>query len=223
MKLWRRLSGLRRDRSGLAVVELALSLPFLLGLGLVGFEIANLTIVTMRVSRLAEHVADNASRIGDTSALQNRKIYEGDINDLFFGADMQGGERLDFYENGRIILSSLEVTEDEAQSQYIHWQRCKGKLDWKSTYGDEGDGRDGSLDGMGPEDTKVSALPGEAVMFVEVAYRYQPLVSERIVPAKMVQSTSAFTVRVSRDLSQIYQRDPRSPAPRATCDRFDGI
>lgn len=218
----RPLTKLRNDRAGAALIEFALSLPFLLGLGLWGAEIANLTIVHMRVSRIAEHIADNASRIGDTSTLESRKIYESDILDLLYGADLQGGGKLDFFEHGRAIVSSLEMT-DETERQYIHWQRCKGKLSWESTYGKEGDGKDGTLAGMGPKGEEVTALPGEAVMFVEVAYEYQPLVSARFVPNRTITTTSAFTVRVSRDLTQIYQRDPKNPASPATCDKHDSF
>jgi hypothetical protein len=37
---------------------------------------ANYAVVNMRVSQLTEQIADNASRIGDTSTLEDRKIYE---------------------------------------------------------------------------------------------------------------------------------------------------
>ena len=103
--LWRRLAA---SRSGVAATEFAIVLPFLLGVGLMGLEVANRAIVQMQVSQLAAHIADNASRIGDTSTLQDRRIYERDLNDLFYGADVQGSNRLDLFKNGRVIVSSLE-------------------------------------------------------------------------------------------------------------------
>ena len=81
----------------------------------------------MKVTQLANQIADNASRIGDQSMLEDRKIYEADINDLFFGAHLQGGESIDLYEHGRVILSSVEVVPGTTDQQYIHWQRCVGK------------------------------------------------------------------------------------------------
>ena len=100
---------LARANSGVAMLEFALSLPLLFTAGLWGVEVANQAMVQMQISQLAEHIADNASRIGDTSTLENRKIYESDIDDLFMGANIQGGSRIDFFDHGRVILSSLEV------------------------------------------------------------------------------------------------------------------
>ena len=74
---------------GVAATEFALCLPFLLGAGLMELDLANRAIVQTQVSQLAAQIADNASRIGDTSTLQDRKIYENDINDLLRGAALQ--------------------------------------------------------------------------------------------------------------------------------------
>ena len=101
---------LLRNRSGVAMTEFALGAPFLLMAGLWGTETANYALVNMKVGQLAVHVADNASRVGDTSTLQNRKVYEADILDVLIGAQIQGGPALDLYENGRVIISSLQVS-----------------------------------------------------------------------------------------------------------------
>ena len=85
------LSRLRRNTAGVAMTEFALTFPFILGIGLMGAEVANRVLVQMKVSQLANLIADNASRIGDQSMLEDRRIYEGDINDLFYGAQLQGG------------------------------------------------------------------------------------------------------------------------------------
>ena len=168
--------GLLASRSGVAATEFAIVLPFLLGTGLMGLEVANRAIVQMQVSQLAAQIADNASRIGDTSTLQNRKIYENDLNDLFRGAEIQGGGRIDLFENGRVIISSLEVVPDTEDQQYIHWQRCLGVKNHESSYGVEGDGLDGGLPGMGPPGEEVWAFATEAVIFVEISYDYQSVV-----------------------------------------------
>ena len=65
-KLSRRLAG---NSSGTSATEFALALPLLLTAGLYGAETANLALVHMKVNQLAIHVADNASRIGDTSQI----------------------------------------------------------------------------------------------------------------------------------------------------------
>ena len=213
---------LRRNRSGVAMTEFALSLPLLLTAGLWGTETANFALVNMRVSQTAMHLADNGSRIGDTSTLSNRKIYERDIDDLLIGSNLQAGPSLDFYEHGRVIISSLEVDEDTS-NQYIHWQRCLGKMPWTSHYGVAGDGLTTGLPGIGPAGEEVQAMDGGAVIFVEVAYVYQPLISSRFLGSRTITTTASFTVRDSRDLSQIYQRIPASPDPIAGCGVNTGI
>jgi len=214
---------LARARSGVAMTEFALSLPLLFVAGLYGVETAYQTAVQMEISQLAVHVADNASRIGDTSTLKNRKIYESDINDVFAGANIQGGERLDLFAHGRVILSSLEVVPDTDDQQYIHWQRCKGSKEVQSSYGDEGDGQNGAgLPGMGPAGEEVIAFKNEAVMFVEVQYDYQPLIGDFIPHRQTLTAIASFNVRDSRDLSQIYQRDSGAPDTIADCKVFSG-
>jgi hypothetical protein len=205
--------------SGVALTEFALALPLLLTAGLWGTEAANLAITHMRVNQLAIHVADNAARIGDTSTLENRKIYESDINDLLQGSHLQA-RGLDFYDRGRVILSSLETT--PSGSQYIHWQRCKGAKNWNSSYGKTGDGKTSTLSGMGPPGEQVTAPPNGAVMFVEVSYDYRPIVSDKFVSTAPITAIAAFIVRDSRDLSQIYQRNAASPDPVASCTLFTG-
>ncbi len=218
MSLLTRLRALLRNRSGVAMTEFALGAPFLLTAGLWGAEEANYALVNMKVSQLAEHIADNASRVGDTSTLQNRKIYESDINDVIYGAQVQAG-KLGLYDNGRVTISSLEV-EDGADDQYIHWQRCRGVKNVAPQYGEEGDNL--GTEGMGPTGEKVLAQPGDAVIFVEVSYTYQPLVSARFLGNLDISSIASFTVRDNRDLTQIYQRDAGSPDPVQSCSQHKG-
>lgn len=214
---------LRADRSGVAMIEFALTLPLLVTAGFYGGETANLAMTNMRISQTALQIADNASRIGDTSTLQNRKIYEADINDVLVGGEIEAGDRADLYEHGRVIVSSLEVVDGTLDQQYIHWQRCNGKLKVDSKYGKEGTGLSGSFDGMGPEGEEITASPGEAVIFVEVVYEYQPLITDSFFGAnKQIRAVAAFNVRDSRDLSQIYQRDSGSPEPISDCTKYEG-
>ncbi|WP_292628902.1 MULTISPECIES: TadE/TadG family type IV pilus assembly protein [unclassified Novosphingobium] len=212
-KLW-------RDRSGLAAVEMALGLPVILMLGLWGAELGNLAITHMRISQIGTQLADNGSRIGDVSLLENLSIYESDINDILKGADIQSGS-LELFKHGRVVISSLEVVPGTEDTQYIHWQRCKGKRAFQSNYGPEGTGLDGSLVGMGPPGDEVTAVDGDAVIFVEIEYAYQPIVSQRFVPNAVVRTIATFNVRDDRDLAQIYQRNPASPDPIARCTVYD--
>lgn len=212
------LRRLLRNRSGVAMIEFALGAPFLLTAGLWGAEEANYALVNMKVSQLAEHIADNASRVGDTSTLQNRKAYEDDINEVIVGAQVQAA-KLGLYDNGRVIISSVEV-DDASGNQYIHWQRCRGAKKATSGYGDEGDDL-GSV-GIGPAGQEVFAQPDDAVIFVEFNYTYQPLVSAKFLGSLDIHSIASFTVRDDRDLTQLYQRDPANPDPVQNCNVYSG-
>ena len=208
------------------MTEFALAAPLMMTAGLYGLEMTNLAITHMRISQAAMHIADNASRIGDTSTITNRKIYEADINDLLLGADHQAGESINIYEYGRVIVSSLETDPDDPDGtqQWIHWQRCKGKKNHTSSYGDEGAGKgDPSFTGMGPAGTEVIALEGEAVIFVEVVYDYRHIVTDAFISNDTISAISSFTVRDDRDLSQIYQADPTAPDQASDCDTFDSF
>ena len=205
----RRLS---RGTSGVAMTEFALGAPFLLMAGLYGVEMANYALVNMKVSQLALHIADNASRVGDTSTLQNRKIYESDINDLLFGAQLQAGKALNLFDNGRVFISSVE---SYGTQQYIHWQRCRGAKNVTSSYGNEGASL-GTV-GIGPSGAEVAAQPDDAVIFVQINYTYQPLITDKLITSRDIHAIASFTVRDSRDLTQIYQRDTAKPDPVQSC------
>lgn len=221
MTVFKGLRGLLRSTAAAAATEFALSAPLLLTAGLWGVEASHQAITQMRISQIAVLIADNASRVGENSLLGEAKLYEADINDVLYGAKVQGGTSLDLYRHGRVILSSLEVVPDSAEDhQFIHWQRCMGMKRHPSSYGRAGDGRVGGIPGMGPRGEEVIAFPGEAVMFVEVTYDYQPLISDMFTHASELSATSAFNVRNNRDLSQVYQRDPDAADPVADCNAY---
>jgi hypothetical protein len=217
----RPIAALARCHSGAALTEFALALPLLLTLGLWGVEVAHKAMMQMRVSQIAVLVADNASRVGENSLLGETKLYEADIDDVLLGAHVQGGSAFGLYDRGRVILSSLEVVPDTEDRQYIHWQRCMGSRHHISSYGVTGDGEHSDLPGMGPPGEEIQAVDGEAVMFVEVVYEYEPLFAKAFVKSTTLSATAAFNVRQNRDLSQIYQRDPDEPDPIAACDHFN--
>lgn len=213
---------LRRSTAGAALTEFALAAPLVMTAGLWGVESAHRAVVQMRISQIAVLVADNASRVGENSLLGETRLYETDLNDVLYGAHVQAGN-FDLYKHGRVILSSLEVVPGTDDQQYIHWQRCKGELVHTSSYGHAGDGLMSAIPGMGPPGEEIIAFDGEAVMFVEVVYDYQPLISQAFTHADKITATAAFNVRDNRDLSQVYQHDSGNPDATADCNVYDGV
>lgn len=202
----RLLNALLSDSRAVAVTEFALSLPVLLTLGLVGLDTANYVITHMRISQVALHVADNASRVGELDVLVARTVREADINDVMTGA-VQAAGGLDIASHGRIILSSLE--RNAAGGQWIHWQRCFGAKVHPSSYGKAGTGATGTaFTGMGEPGDLITAPSGDAVMFVEVAYDYQSISPFSVLDGREIVYTGAYVVRDPRDLTGIQQNNP---------------
>jgi hypothetical protein len=188
----RSLARLRRDASGVALIEFAFAAPVLLFMTLGGLELVNYELDQLRVNQIAMTVADNAGRV--TTGIDEANIYE-----VMAGANVIG-ESMDFEKHGRIVLSSLQDNEQKGgnHGQMINWQRCWGDLGTAPAYGTEGTGRtDASLpDGMGPAGNQIAAIDGTAVMFVEVSYEYQPLISSKFLPLSgTIRRESAFNVR----------------------------
>lgn len=211
-RLRRQLARFYQARSATVMIEFAITLPFLLLLGLGGLEMVNLTMTHTRVSQLALSAADNASRIAYGSGLSLPRVREVDINEVFTGLEVQA-QGMDFNQRGRIILSSLE--QNSSRGQWIHWQRCYGTLPVSSSYGVEGLGATGtSFTGMGEAGRQVQALEKTAVMFVEIVYDYEPLFYASLVPNRRIRTTAAYNVREARDLVQVYNPSPSAPEMR---------
>ena len=210
------LRALKQDNSAVAMVEFAFAAPIVLSMGLLGTETAYYTITHMQVSQIAMQVADNASRVGEHDVLVSRKVYEDDVNSTFVGAEKLG-DNYQIFEQGRIIISSLQVNSDGGQ--WIAWQRCRGAKNHVSSYGVQGAGVSGtSFPGMGEAGNRITASSGTAVMFVEVSYTYEPITPFELFGDDEMEYTAAFNVRDSRDLTQLYQSNPAAPV--SSCSTF---
>lgn len=217
--------------SGVAFLEFAFALPVVLALGLLGLETANYAMANLRVSNIAMLTADNAARVRDS-------IDEGDIVELFTGAKMSGSN-INFAQNGRIILTDLELNA-AGTKQWVRWQRCDGALNYAATpsalrpqtasgtvisNGTEIYNTDrytsssspsseakASLTQVGNGSNVISAQSGTAVMLVEVAYNYQPIIPNSFLQGRQITYVSAFNVRQRTDqtLRNINRITPKS-------------
>jgi len=199
-------SQLSGDRSGLALIEFALSAPLLLGMGMLGTDTAYLVITHMQVSQVAMQVADNASRVGEQDVLTARKVFERDIAETLIGAEKLG-KNIRVFEKGRVIISSLQ--RNAQGGQWIAWQRCRGAAQVNSSYGVEGNGATGtSFPGMGAPGRYITASQGTAVMFVEVVYDYDSVTPINVFEGQRIAYTAAYNVRDNRDLTRLYAGGP---------------
>ena len=229
------LTRLRRDRSGLALLEFAFTLPLVLAVGGWGIELSNLALCNLRISQYALNLADAVSRVGQDVAGGVTDLREVDINDVLQGAKLEGNS-VALTTRGRIIISSLENVQqsyDTARVQRIHWQRCLGAVSgtgYDSGYGTVSttagsDGTQGNAGltvatGMGDTGAKVTAPPDAGVMFVEVNYLYKPLFGSLYLGSspRIIHYIASFIVRDNRSFVQVYNPSPTSVA--STCDKY---
>lgn len=180
---------LRRDNSGMAMVEFALSLPLLMTLILVGLELTNYVLANHRVRQIAAMTADNASRL-------RSQMSEAYVNQLFVGVQ-KAGAGMNFQTRGRVILSSVQ-NNAASNGQWIRWQRCYGNLSRASKYGTQGKGQtDTSL----PTINGLVAQPGSAIMYAEAEYQYKPLILSSFLNNRRIVHETAFIVRQRTDFS----------------------
>jgi hypothetical protein len=215
--LWRRTARLRGCTSGLALTEFAFSLPILLTLGLCGLETANYAMAHLRVSNIAMLAADNAARVRDS-------IDEADVTEVLLGAKLTG-QGIDFANNGRIIISSIEPNSagsgGASTGQWIRWQRCDGRKTISSHYGAQNKGQnDASLQYMGTAANPISAQAATAVVVAEVEYDYQPIIPNSFLSGRTIRYESAFNVR-QRTNQAITNVGNLNNAQKRTCDHFE--
>ena len=188
---------LRDCKSGVSMVEFALALPPVMLVFTGGMECANVALAHLRISQIATTTADTAARV-------LTQMDESDIYEIFSGVDMMGN-RINFAQNGRVVLSDLEPNGKTGTSagQMIRWQRCYGSLTSAApAYGTQGTGATNATlaAGMGPTGRKITAGTGTAVMFVEVTYNYQPLIYD-VLNVGQIRYEAAFNVRERSDFA----------------------
>jgi Flp pilus assembly protein TadG len=210
------LKRLREDRSGLAFIEFAYSLPILIPLTIFGLEAANLALVNMRVSQIATMVADNAARVRD-------RIDETDINNILLGAKLSG-DSISILERGRIVIASVEdntATTADLTDSVVRWQRCDGMYDpgtYTTTQGGVYAG------GVGKTGNKIIPTTNAPIIFVEIYYQVPLLVPGMSTimfgDNRSIRYSSAFIIRDRND-QVIKNNSSLAAADKATCDQYN--
>ena len=182
------------NSNGMAMVEFAISLPFLMILCVGGLELSNLALAYQRVSNIAIKTADNAARV-------RTSVDESDINQIFTGSKLMG-DNINFAAHGRIILSSIEPVLDNSSppkvvNQLLRWQRCTGANAANSSHGNQGDTNASGFGLVGKP--KITAAKNTAVMLAEVVYDYQPLITPGWYGPITIRTAQAITVRERSD------------------------
>ncbi len=197
----RMLRRLRRDRSGVSVIEFALVLPLFVTLGMYGAEIAWMNVAAMQASQVAVALADNASRIAQTDNTSvTPTISAADVNSVLTGALLEGSD-IGIDQQGRVILSSVEV-HPVTGKQYIHWQQCKGPVKKNSLLGNpDPTGLLNTVVSSGVKIGKatVKAPKDTAMIVAEVWFNYKGLFGDLFVQPFMMHEQAAVIVRDNRN------------------------
>lgn len=176
----RRLAG---DQRGTFVVEMAMAMPVLLVLLLVGIEFTRYVLVNQKVERASASLADLVA--------QSTVMTEGGMDNLFEAAKYVM-EPFDIGAHGRLIVTSVAASGGPPR---IRWQRSYGAGSETSNFGNQG--AVAKLpDGMVVRD-------GENVILCEAFFRYEPMVSQGIIENSTVQRFAAFRPRYG-SLDKIY-------------------
>ncbi|AXU17975.1 pilus assembly protein TadE [Novosphingobium sp. THN1] len=199
MTLLRRLLD-RQD--GVSTVEFALVVPLFMILGMYGAEIAWLNAASMEASQVALALADNASRLGQTdNSGVTPTVTSNDVQSVLTGA-LEEGSDIGLAENGRVILSSVEV-HPVTGKQYIHWQKCMGQRKQASAHGKPdatGSALSAIASGISLGGRKVTSSSNSAVMVAEVWYEYNGLFGTMFVQPITIHEQAAIIVRDDRNV-----------------------
>ena len=121
------LARLRRDTSGVAMLEFAFSMPIVLSLGLLGVETSNYALIHLKVSQIALTLADNAARVGMANTLNQQQLREVDMNDVLQATALARRQHQSDHQ-GRVIISSLENVQQTYDTVPV--QRVIGSVAW---------------------------------------------------------------------------------------------
>lgn len=176
-----------KNTSGIALTEFALILPLFVFMVVGGMELAWEAVTRQKIQALASTSADNAAR-------KRGVIDETDISEIIAAIKING-EGLDFEEEGRIIISSVQRNAAN-NGNWIRWQRCFGKKSRASNYGTQGKGQNNSSFSSISDDPNMRPPTGNAIIIAEIEYDHKPLVTD----AYFGQRTFTYeTVQIVRD------------------------
>ena len=166
--LMRRGRALKRDESGVSLIEFALIMPIMLMAALTGLEYTNYVLARQKIERVTTSTADLFARY-------QIPPNEAQVNDLFEGVD-DISKPFDVSRHGRVIVSGVIGTYDSTSGETenkIAWQRCYGDLTGRtSNFGVQWSGSDFAA---GPEIDLPNGImleQSQMAVLVEVFYFY---------------------------------------------------
>ena len=156
-KLLQKLHAFKRDQHGLAYLEFAITLPFLLTLFMGSVEVTRFIIAAQKVEKSASTISDVVAQSETISISQLDQLI------LAVGEVMQPFE---FGTNGYVIITS--VSKNEGSPALVNWQ-YKGGGSWTQSSEIGGPGSTANL----PNGLTLNNK--DTVIIAEVYFNYSPM------------------------------------------------
>ena len=171
-----------RSRSGLAYLEFAVTLPFLLALMLGAVEVTRYVLITQKVEKTSMTISDLVA--------QSTTIKTSDLDNIFL-AGPQVMEPYSFNKNGYIIVTSVTQTgaETPANQPIVQWQYAGGGSMVETTH-------------IGAAGAKAVLPAGftlndkDNIIITEVFYQFTPLLNTMIYKNMLLYRMSVFRPRL---------------------------
>ncbi|MCE2927441.1 MAG: pilus assembly protein [Rickettsiales bacterium] len=177
-RLYQHLCNLRRREDGIAYVEFATSLPFLLALFMGSVEMTRFIIVSQKVEKSAVTISDVVS--------QSETIGVTQLNQLI-SAVGQVMQPYSFGNNGYVIISS--VTKTGTNPPRVNWQYTGGGS-WTQSSQVGSTGLTATLpNGLTLNDR-------DTVIIAEVYYNFQPMLVSDVLTSKQLYRVAVFKPRL---------------------------
>jgi Flp pilus assembly protein TadG len=175
---YRRLKQLFRRQQGIAYVEFATSLPFLLALFIGSVEVTRYIIVAQKVEKSAVTISDVVA--------QSETINTSQLNQLV-SAVSQVMQPYSFGNNGYVIISS--VSKSGTNPPRINWQYTGGGT-WTRTSQIGTTGLTATLPGG------LTLSDRDTVIIAEVFYNFSPLMTSDLLSSRQLYRVAVFKPRL---------------------------
>lgn len=175
-----------RDQRGVAALEMAIALPFLLTMFLGVIEIANFVLASERADKMAYSIADLVT--------QNKAVTINDLNTIM-DASAQIMQPFPFGSRGHVIITS--VYKNPGQEPEVTWQYEGGGTlkDQHSNFGSTGF--------TSPLPTGFTMNDKDTVIIAEVFYQYPAFITDMLNSDNTVIYKYAFYKPRLGDLSTV--------------------
>ncbi len=178
LNIIKKINTFRKAQHGIAYVEFAISLPFLLALFIGSVEITRFMIVSQKVEKSAITISDVVS--------QSETIGVTQLNQLITAAG-QVMQPYSFGANGFVIITS--VSKSGTNPPRVNWQYSGGGT-WTRSSQIGTTGLSATLPGG------LTLNDRDTVIIAEVFYNYSPLMSSQFFASQQLYRVAVFKPRL---------------------------